>query len=94
MAKTSNKTSFPKTCEYFRLYFANFFAKFCIFFAKMYEAKIAKTFSREKKINFTKTISVATTINCAKKLVEFSALRVQHLKFYYFILKISLPLLK
>ena len=44
--------------------------------------------------NFVKTMSViAATINCSKKLVEFSALIPQYLKFYYVILIISLPLL-
>ena len=36
---------------------------------------------------------IAATINCAKIIVEFSALRAQYLKLYYVILIISLPFL-
>ena len=54
------------SCENFRSYFANFFTKFAFF------SKIEKGCEKQ----FRKTI--AATNNCAKKLMEFTALRAQH----------------
>ena len=60
------------------------------FFANMRNAKISIPYFCKNKISAKKSV-VAATINCAKKLVEFSALRAQHLKFYFIIFIISLP---
>ena len=45
------------------------------------------------KTSRKKSAKIAATINCSKKLVEFSALIAQYFKFYYVIFIIALPLL-
>ena len=61
------------------------------FRGKMNEAK--KIFAKMRNASSKTRSVVASTINCANKIVEFSALTAQYLKFFYVTIIISLPLL-
>ena len=53
-----------------------------------------KIFAKMRNASSKTRSDVASTINCANKIVEFSALTAQYLKFFFYVtIIISLPLL-